>query len=233
MTIQVFRLFDQEALGRPLERSIKGPDRGLALLFGASGNRVPCFPSACPFVNTHRTPPAGRVCQPDPPRHSESRFRTVLPLAPLCLGPTDATLASPRDYAFGASMNCRGLRIRTPPWVLSVRGSRTRQLNRALGQALNTARFSDSYSFAPFTRNRAPLPRVLTAALRVRLSSPPAASAFPDGELEVRLGASIHFVVGSHRFEQDGLLCSMPNKLKHDAQIVSGGAGPRFRQFPL
>jgi len=54
-----------------------------------------------------------------------------------------------------------------------------------------------------------------------------------DGELDVRLGASIHFVVGAHRFEQDGLLCSMPNKLKHDAQIVSGGAGPRFRQFPL
>ena len=38
-------------------------------------------------------------------------------------GSTDATLVSAKDYAFGASINCRGVRIRTPPWVLSVRRS--------------------------------------------------------------------------------------------------------------
>jgi hypothetical protein len=48
------------------------------------------------------------------------------------------------------------------------RGSRTGSGFGVWGQAVNAARFSVSYSFAPFTRNRAPLPRVLTAALRLR-----------------------------------------------------------------
>ena len=47
-------------------------------------------------------------------------------------------------------------------------GSRTGSGFGVWGQAVTTARFSVSYSFAPFTRNRAPLPRVLTAALRLR-----------------------------------------------------------------
>ena len=49
-----------------------------------------------------------------------------------------------------------------------TKGSRTGSGFGVWGQAVNTARFSVSYSFAPFTRNRAPLPRVLTAALRLR-----------------------------------------------------------------
>ena len=44
------------------------------------------------------------------------------------------------------------------------RGSRTGSGFGVWGQAVTTARFSVSYSFAPFTRNRAPLPRVLTAS---------------------------------------------------------------------
>ena len=49
-----------------------------------------------------------------------------------------------------------------------LKGSRTGSGFGVWGQAVTTARFSVSYSFAPFTRNRAPLPRVLTAALRLR-----------------------------------------------------------------
>ena len=50
----------------------------------------------------------------------------------------------------------------------ATRGSHTGSGFGVWGLAVSTARFSVSYSFAPFTRNRAPLPRVLTAALRLR-----------------------------------------------------------------
>ncbi|MGH7944936.1 MAG: hypothetical protein ACREF9_08010, partial [Opitutaceae bacterium] len=44
-------------------------------------------------------------------------------------------------------------------------------------------------------------------------------------------GWSIHLVVRAHSFEQDGFLLRRAHELEDDAQIVAGGAGPRFREL--
>ena len=96
---------------------------GSALGFGVKRSTHPFFlqPLARAARSAHRRQ-AGLVCLNHSDVSNPASTPSVRSHSCPC-GYTDATPASPRDYAVGASINCRGLRMRTPLWVLSVRRS--------------------------------------------------------------------------------------------------------------